>query len=375
MKTKFTVKLFLCLVALLTVCSTFVLATDTNETNANEILATYETNDSFVFSNMYVFENESEIYQVVDGNVFAFGGTISITGEIYGDLFVMANSLTVSEDAIIHGNIFVCANEVSFSGITSDIYGMATNFTLEASGIVARDVYITASSVNLNGQIGRDAFLSTESLAFASDAEEVIVQGNLSYTAESEFSIPENVVTGEVTYTPVQVEPADIAWTIISSLLTTAIFALAVIALILWIVPKFKNRASTIIAKKSWLSFGLGLLVFFGIILVAFLLLLFTYGYGASIAVALIGFLVLIYAIANTVFGMAVGNLIANKFNWNKTWIFILLSVLVVVLIDLISYIPYIGGPISFITSVLGIGIIGINAYKRKDLVQDKSTN
>lgn len=357
------------------VCSTFVLATDTTETNANEILATYETNDSFVFSNMYVFENESEISQVVDGNVFAFGGTISITGEIYGDLFVMANSLTVSEDAIIHGNIFVCANEVSFSGITSDIYGMATNFTLEAPGIVARDVYITSSSVNLNGQIGRDAFLSTESLAFASDAEEVIVQGNLSYTAESEFSIPENVVTGEVTYTPVQVEPADIAWTIISSLLTTAIFALAVIALILWIVPNFKNRASTIIAKKSWLSFGLGLLVFFGIILVAFLLLLFTYGYGASIAVALIGFLVLIYAIANTVFGMAVGNLIANKFNWNKTWIFILLSVLVVVLIDLISYIPYIGGPISFITSVLGIGIIGINAYKRKDLVQDKSTN
>ena len=375
MKTKFTVKLFLCLVALLTLCSTFVLATDTNETNANEILATYETNDSFVFSNMYVFENESEISQVVDGNVFAFGGTISITGEIYGDLFVMANSLTVSEDAIIHGNIFVCANEVSFSGITSDIYGMATNFTLEAPGIVARDVYITSSSVNLNGQIGRDAFLSTESLAFASDAEEVIVQGNLSYTAESEFSIPENVVTGEVTYTPVQVEPAYIAWTIISSLLTTAIFALAVIALILWIVPNFKNRASTIIAKKSWLSFGLGLLVFFGIILVAFLLLLFTYSYGASIAVALIGFLVLIYAIANTVFGMAVGNLIANKFNWNKTWIFILLSVLVVVLIDLISYIPYIGGPISFITSVLGIGIIGINAYKRKDLVQDKSTN
>ena len=375
MKTKFTVKLFLCLVALLTVCSTFVLATDTNETNANEILATYETNDSFVFFFFFVFENESEISQVVDGNVFAFGGTISITGEIYGDLFVMANSLTVSEDAIIHGNIFVCANEVSFSGITSDIYGMATNFTLEASGIVARDVYITSSSVNLNGQIGRDAFLSTESLAFASDAEEVIVQGNLSYTAESEFSIPENVVTGEVTYTPVQVEPADIAWTIISNLLTTAIFALAVIALILWIVPNFKNRASTIIAKKSWLSFGLGLLVFFGIILVAFLLLLFTYGYGASIAVALIGFLVLIYAIANTVFGMAVGNLIANKFNWNKTWIFILLSVLVVILIDLISYIPYIGGPISFITSVLGIGIIGINAYKRKDLVQDKSTN
>lgn len=375
MKTKFTVKLFLCLVALLTLCSTFVLATDTNETNANEILATYETNDSFVFSNMYVFENESEISQVVDGNVFAFGGTISITGEIYGDLFVMANSLTVSEDAIIHGNIFVCANEVSFSGITSDIYGMATNFTLEASGIVARDVYITSSSVNLNGQIGRDAFLSIESLAFASDAEEVIVQGNLSYTAESEFSMPENVVTGEVTYTPVQVEPADIAWTIISSLLTTAIFALAVIALILWIVPNFKNRASTIIAKKSWLSFGLGLLVFFGIILVAFLLLLFTYGYGASIAVALIGFLVLIYAIANTVFGMAVGNLIANKFNWNKTWIFILLSVLVVVIIDLISYITYIGGPISFITSVLGIGIICINAYKRKDLVQDKSTN
>ena len=48
-------------------------------------------------------------------------------------------------------------------------------------------------------------------------------------------------------------------------------------------------------------------------------------------------------------------------------------ALLVVLALNLIGYIPYIGGPIKFIASMVGLGILCINAYKREDLVSGKA--
>ena len=70
---------------------------------------------------------------------------------------------------------------------------------------------------------------------------------------------------------------------------------------------------------------------------------------------------------------MAIGKLLANKFNFTKNTPFVLLSLLVVLVIQLIKFIPYIGTPITFITAIVGLGTLCINAYKRKDLIADTS--
>ena len=90
------------------------------------------------------------------------------------------------------------------------------------------------------------------------------------------------------------------------------------------------------------------------------------------IAVATVGLLILAFSISNTVFSMAIGKRIANKFNWNGNVAYVLLSLLIVLILELISYIPYVGAPIRFITAIIGLGIISVNAFKRKDLVADK---
>ena len=357
--------------------SVTVLATNTvvdDSTNENEILATYETNDTFIYSDVYLFETNANLSQVIDGNVYAMGGNLTISGEIYGDLFVMASSLNIVDTAIIHGNIFALTDQFNFSGITSDIYTLSNNFTLEDSGIVARNTYLSATNVSLNCQIGRNSYISTNNLSISSDTEEPIIQGNLYYTSESEFSVPEGSVLGEVTYTPVQIDAGNIVSAIVSNLIMTIIFALVVILLSLWITPKFAEKAGEIIKQKSFLSFGIGLLVFFGTIIISFFLLLFSYGYGFTVAAALIGLLMLIYSISNTVFSMALSKIISTKFNINKSWLYVLISLLIVVILSLINYIPYVGGPITFITSIIGIGIIAVNAYKRKDLIAESKT-
>ena len=383
-------KIILCIFVALIVSSTFVFATDSNvpenqvvstaeNINATsedgEILATYETNYDLVYSDMYLFDGNVEVSQVVDGNVFVYGGTVKVTGAISGNLFVIAENLDIGEDAIIQGSAFALANDITISGIVSDVYSMSNNFNLEEKAIVSRNIYVMSGATNLSGQVSRDAYISTRDLSFGENAKEVI-KGDLNYSSYNEVELDEGIVSGDVNFTKI-VENVqsigDIILNVIYSTVSALIFSAAIILVSLWIAPKFKDRAAEIVEKKNLTAFGLGLLVLFGGILTALILLLFTYGFGASIGVFLIAIVVMAYIASSTVFCMSIGALIAKKIKSEKVGIYVLFALLVVLALNLIGYIPYIGGPIKFIASMVGLGILCINAYKRKDLVSGKT--
>ena len=383
-------KIILCIFLVLVVSSTFVLATDENipenqvvstDENINttsesgEILATYETNYDLVYSDMYLLDSNVEVSQVVDGNVFVYGGTVKVTGAISGNLFVLAENLDISEDAIIQGSIFALANNITISGIVSDVYSMSNNFNLEEKAIVSRNIYIMSGATNLSGQVSRDAYISTRDLSFGEDAKEVI-KGDLNYSSYNEVELDEGVVSGEVNFKQFENSVQSIGTIVLNivySAVVSLVFSVAIILVSLWFAPKFKDRAAEIVEKKNLTAFGLGLLVLLSGILTALILLLFTYGFGASIGVFLIAIVVMAYIASSTVFCMSIGALIAKKIKSEKVGIYVLFALLVVLALNLIGYIPYIGGPIKFIASMVGLGILCINAYKRKDLVSGKT--
>ena len=378
-------KIILCIFLVLIVSSTFVLATDENipenqvvstDENINttseigEILATYETNYDLVYSDMYFLDSNVEVSQVVDGNVFAYGQTVNVSGEINGDLFVFASNLTIEESAIIHGNVFALSSNMTVSGIVSDIYAMSDNFQLSEKSIIARNLYLSSDSASLSGKISRDAYIATNTLKIA-EKDEPIVVGNLTYSSINEAQINENSIGGEITYNAIQpIDSSVKIWSIVSNLISALVLSFIIIMILLWINPKFKDNVCEIIAKKSFLSFGIGLLVFFATIIISIILLLFTGGLGASTAVVAIVFLILGYILSSTVFSMALGKLLANKFGFNKNVAYVLLSLLIVLIVNLIRYIPYVGGPIGFIIAMVGLGIICVNAYKREKKVK-----
>ena len=383
-------KIILCIFLVLVVSSTFVLATDENipenqvvstDENINtpsesgEILATYETNYDLVYSDMYLLDSNVEVSQVVDGNVFVYGGTVKVTGAISGNLFVLAENLDISEDAIIQGSIFALANNITISGIVSDVYSMSNNFNLEEKAIVSRNIYIMSGATNLSGQVSRDAYISTRDLSFGEDAKEVI-KGDLNYSSYNEVELDEGVVSGEVNFKQFENSVQSIGTIVLNivySAVVSLVFSVAIILVSLWFAPKFKDIAAEIVEKKNLSAFGFGLLVFFGGILAALILLLFTYGFGASIGVFLVAIVIMAYIASSTVFSMSIGALIAKKIKSEKVGIYVLFALLVVLALNLIGYIPYIGGPIKFIASIVGLGILCINAYKRKDLVSGKT--
>ena len=335
-----------------------------------DILASYETDYVFVDSDLYLFDVNLDISQVVDGNVFAYGQTVNVSGEINGDLFVFASNLTIEESAIIHGNVFALASDMTVSGIVSDIYAMSDNFQLSEKSIIARNLYLSSDSASLSGKISRDAYIATNTLKIA-EKDEPIVVGNLTYSSINEAQINENSIGGEITYNAIQpIDSSVKIWSIVSNLISALVLSFIIIMILLWINPKFKDNVCEIIAKKSFLSFGIGLLVFFATIIISIILLLFTGGLGASTAVVAIVFLILGYILSSTVFSMALGKLLANKFGFNKNVAYVLLSLLIVLIVNLIRYIPYVGGPIGFIIAMVGLGIICVNAYKREKKVK-----
>ena len=349
-------------------------ANDSNEEDSNDIIASYETNYEYLSSDLFLFDENVESNQVIDGNVFVFGSNVTISGIVYGDLFVFASSLNITDSCIVYGNIYSFATDIIMSGATSDVYFLSDNFTLEDTGYVARNMNLFTSSSTIKGNITRDANIYTDTLSIADTAK---IEGDLNYSSVNEFEINESAVGGNINYTKLQDNTnsnANTIWSIVYSSISTIIFAFALIMLLLWISPKFHEKASTILSKKSLLSIGIGILAFFGIIILFFILILFTYGYAANVAVALIGLLILAYSISQTIFSMGIGKLICNKFNLNKNIPYVLISLLVILVIKLISYIPYIGGIISFATSITGLGMLFINAYKRKDLTNTTNT-
>lgn len=381
MKKNWSIRIIFCIILMLLLTfSSQVFATDANSLdseNVNDIIASYETNYAFASSDLFLYDNNIEISQIVDGNVFAYGSSVNVTGEIYGDLFVFANSLNISENAVIYGNVFTYATDISISGIVSDVYAVSSEFTLETTGSIARNLYLMSNTVSLGGQINRDAYISTDNLSIGNslgDNSEKIIEGNLNYTSETNFVISEDLIGGEINYTAIETDTGNTIWSIVSSLITALLFSFAVIMISIWLTPKFKDKACEILSKKGFVAFGIGLLVFILSIIVAFILLVFTYGFGASIALALIALLILAYAISNTIFSMAIGKLIVNKLNLNKNVAFVLFSLLIILILGLVKYIPYVGGPITFITSIIGLGILCINAYKRKDLVNNSKS-
>ena len=334
-----------------------------------DVLASYETDYEFVDSDLYLFDVNLDISQVVDGNVFAYGQTVNVSGEINGDLFVFASNLTIEESAIIHGNVFALASDMTVSGIAADVYAMADNFSLSEKSIIARNLYLSSNNISLEGQVSRDAYIAANTLKIAEN-DEPVIEGNLTYSSTSEAQINEASVGGEIKYNAVQVDNSARVWSVVSNLISALVLSFIVIMILLWIAPKFKDNICEIIAKKSFLSFGIGLLVFFATIIAAIILLLFTYGFGASTAVVAIAFLILGYVLSSTVFSIALGKLLANKFGFTKNVAYVLLSLLIVLIVNLIRYIPYVGGPIGFIIAMIGLGIICVNAYKREKKVK-----
>lgn len=344
-----------------------------------EALTTSEENESTSWTNsdLYVCKDKVEVSNVVDGNAYIIGKEVTITGEIGGDLFVMAEKLNI-EGGYIYSNLFVCANEVNINGVVYDVYAACNTFNLQNDGFVYRDMRVTANNVNLNGKVRRNAFVGANNISFAENASTTIY-GNLTYSSNSEIAIPEGVVSGTTTYNKVNVTDNNksVASTILSyvlDLLKALLYTLVITLILLWLAPKFIERVSKMGVGKSFASLGIGFgafIAFFVFIFIGIFLLIsvvgipvFVLGMFASILVGYLG---------NAIASIFFGKLFTRLLKMEGKVKFVLFTLVSSLIIWAISYIPFIGGFLSFLIWLFGIGTLIVNIFNRKEKAQEKT--
>ena len=331
------------------------------ENNAENPISTNEpTEDTYKSHDVYLTGDNVTIDYVVDGNLFVMADTVTINSKIGGDAFIMAKTINVGDQAYIFSNLFAIADSIDIKGVVYDVYALAQNFTI-SNGYIYRDAKLCCNTININGVIGRNAFVSCSNINFNTDENDKgIIYGDLTYSTPSELSFDKNIVNGNVTYKAPKVSHEksirEIVASYISDLGAFLAFVIIIWLVCLWVTPKFLDDTNKFVGKKTLNVLGTGLLTLIAVPIACIILLLLQLTAGISLLTVAIYILALI--VAKSIFTIVANNYLCSKLNINKnTGIFGMLIVSGVI-VWVISELPYVGGIVSFIISVLGLGVL-----------------
>ena len=320
------------------------------------------TQENYKQGDVYLTGDEVTIDYIVDGNLFVFANTVNINSQIGGDAFIVANNIFVNEGGYIFSNLFALSSNITINGVVYDLYA-CSNSSININGYIYRDVRVITNDFTLSGTIGRNAYLNVNkiNISTASTDEEGntltsqgSIYGDLNYTAKQELSIPEGIVTGDTNYTQ-----ATSTLSIQSYILSIGRFLATTIIiwlLCLWLTPKFLDRTGYILSKKLPSSIGFGILTPIVLIIASVILLLLE----ITSTIGGLG-LVLLFAvciISSVIFVIAINNLICQRLKIEKTIGKLGLLIITAAIIWLLALIPVVGGVISIIATLLGLGIL-----------------
>lgn len=312
---------------------------------------------------------------IIDGNLFVIANKVTIDSQIGGDVFVLANEVNVTNNAYVYSNLFAITPNLSIAGSVYDVYALSKNVTID--GYVYRDIKISTNILNINGYVSRNAFVSASAINFATAPEDEsitskgIIKGNLNYSSSQELSIPEGSVEGTTNFKEIAKSSPNIQSYLLSLgrfLTTVAILWL----LCLWITPNFLQNTATLLTKKTLPVIGYGILTPI-VVTISFVILLII-GITSNIGLLAFSLLFLLIAISSATFAITVNNIICNKLKVEKNVQKLGLLLVTAAVLWLINLIPYVGAWISFITSILGLGILAKSIIpSRKEKNKDNS--
>lgn len=324
----------------------------------------------------FAYGESVEISGTVNGDVYAVGGQVLVDGTINGDLLAAAGKIIISGDIsqdarIAAGRVTIDGNierNLTLAGCqieltkTGRIQGgmVAAGCDIHVAGDVGRDVKLGAGSVTVSNNIGGNASVAARSIRLTSNAD---VGGDFTYRSNHSPSIDEQAkIAGSIFKR--DFPKADLpskeemfaVWAGMKLFVTLASFTstLALGLLLIHFYPKFSQRAVSQIKDRPLASIGMGFIVL--IVTPALIGLLGITLLGIPLA-AFLTFVFLIYLYLGRIFVIAwAGQAIFEKLGKGdyEKWAF----TSGLVLYSLLALIPFVGGVITFLVIVCGLGTI-----------------
>jgi len=361
---------------------TAVKASETSETAQTTATTTEtEVKDENEIHNgdLYLLGTKVVMDKLVDGNVFIFGNEVEITGQVNGNLFVCANKITFNS-CYIRYSVFACANSVYYNGACNDFYVIASdNLEMTYDSYVVRDVKANTSDMKFRAAVGRDADLIFNNIDLGEGENIPVVYGNLRYTAPSEVTIPEGVITetGTATYTNSQTQNTSNTSVIeiLLNFLVCIITAIAIYALIKRFLPKFTEKLENenVSVIKILKAFGLGLATIL-ITLIVFVLLLISQ-VGIKLGFILLLLFILLCLIAVPVFAIVITNILKPVLKLDKKSMFFLVLSLISIILYGLTIVPFAGGIFSLLITPISIGMLVNMFVPHKELTDEEKAS
>ena len=305
----------------------------------------------------YLFGDTVTVDYVVDGNLFICANKVYINSQIGGDAFILAKEIEIGQNGYIYSNLFALTNSLDIKGIVYDLFTCAKTVSI-SGGYVYRDARVACDTLNVNGVVGRNALVNASSINFNTDsASNGLIYGDLKYSSKSELTIPDTVVIGETTFTQEENNSTvPTAGEIAMSLLSVLVLIVLVWLVCNWLAPKFVAYSNNYIGKRTLKTFGIGLLAMIAIPLVSVILI--TLKVTSLFALIILAIYLIALVVSYIVFIISVNQYLCERFKADNMIKKLGLLVALGIVVYLVTLIPYVGGIISILMTVFGLGVL-----------------
>jgi cytoskeletal protein CcmA (bactofilin family) len=330
--------------------------------------------DEVIHGDIFMFGDRVRIDGTVEGDVFLFGHNASVTGHVKGDVIAFAQALEVNGQ--VDGNVRAFTNTLTIRGtVAKNVLTFDEVVNVESGGKIGGSLTLFVETLNLEGLLGRDLFMFGKHLALSGKVEGVVkmkgdflsisssaqVAGPIHFEGNKEPEVsPQAKLAFPVDYHKMEHKPRYMeghyyVWQVIW-LAAFVLFGLVLFQLM----PRFATEAVAS-AERYGASFGLGVLVFFGVPIAAVIACVTVVGLFVGLSAFFIWYASLYFA--QLIVGAMVGQWLMGRAQ--GTWPLIGRMAVGIVIVRLATVVPGVGGWIKFGVILWGLGAISLALYNR----------
>lgn len=316
--------------------------------------------------------------ETVDDTLVIAGESASIDGTVTGDLVAFVRDLTIR--GTVKGNVISFARRVELDGTVEgsvigfaqsiytrgqadhNIYAFAQTTDIASDARVGDNAMIFASSANIEGTVGKD--VNTWVAGSMNVSGTADIGGSLTANvlrAESAYIAPEASIRGttDIRTAPPSPSPyVTMSFYLWQTIRLTAAFLTGLV--LMWIFPAL-SRVSFDTTRELLLSAGVGFVTLIALPIVALIAAVTVVGLPLGL-ITLAGWLATLYAAKIVVAGFLGRSLVRSEGTAPTSTALALLVGLLLVAIAV--NLPYVGGLVNFLLTLLGLGAIAFKVYQ-----------
>jgi cytoskeletal protein CcmA (bactofilin family) len=313
--------------------------------------------DGTVEGDVYLFGHDASVSGHVNGDVIAFAQVLQVNGQVDGNIRAFTNTLTIR--GTVAKNILTFDDVVDLEPngrVGGSMTAFVGNLTLE--GQLGRDMLLFVKRFSLSGKVGGAIKMKGDTLNIQSTAE---VGGPIHFEGNNPAEVsPQAKLASPVEYQKMERKPKYLeghyyVWQVIW------VAAFILFGLVLFqVMPSFSKEAVNS-AERYGASFGLGVLVAFGVPIAACIACVTVVGLFIGLSTLFLWYAALYFA--QIIVGGLVGQWIMGRAS--ELWPLIGRMAVGVVIVRLCTTLPEVGTWIKIGVIVWGIGAISLALYRR----------